>query len=416
MRINKTIGIIIALCLIILPSCDLIIQPRIQEFDPDDLFAAVVFDVINPGYWHWRDEVRVYNNGKTTIQRRMGDEIPASSRSLSGEELTYLKSLFRDFGTLETSYLDDTYKEYSTYAITYYGDGKPKTVDCDNSVYDYRIAGSRQYEILRPIVSALSDIRIALLGEEKFAGKLEFNFRSEKSVVDLDEEIVLLYEVRNTSRQDVILPFANLQQLGYKVYYNGNLIVGYPMAFLPATSAWNIPAGSTREQKISWPQTIHNDGYEFSDKRAKSGVYTIVQYLLDGNSPYRATDIMITENGDIPLQARAIKSIMRPQELIYELNNRVSEEIVFTFSINKPIGYKIISLDSGKVIRADSTETPGSSRIAIEPYGDYIYSIPWNGRDSAGDFLKNGKYMLEMWMIGQDPDYRAFREFWIYYI
>jgi hypothetical protein len=100
--------------------------------------------------------------------------------------------------------------------------------------------------------------------------------------------------------------------------------------------------------------------------------------------------------------------------LIYELNNRISDEFVFDFNINKPIGYRIISTENGSVVRADSTETPGSARIAIKPFGDYIYPIEWNGRDSAGNILNNGRYILEMWMIGQDAKYRAIREFWVY--
>jgi hypothetical protein len=414
MKSYWVIGTVLVFSILTQPSCDLVVQPVGKGLNSGELLIQALFNINNPGYWHCKDEVNVYDNGTVTIVRLEGDPISESSRYLSDDELKHLMRFLDDFGKLKDSYLRDENEDEWVYSVTYFGDGEKKTVTCDNSIYDYLTADPTVYNILRPIVIILSDVRLSLIGEGKYSGKLEFNLRPEKTVMDLDEEIVLIYQVFNSSRQDIFLQFANQQQLGYKVYHNGNFIAEYPLAVLPALSSWIIPAGHIREQRVSWSQTIHNDGYEFSDKRAKSGVYTIVQYLLDGNSPYRATDITITENGDTPLQARAIKSIMKPQVLIYELNNRISEEFVFTFDINKPVGYKIISLESGKVVRADSTESPGSSRIPVEPYGDYAYSIPWNGRDYDGNFLR-GKYRLEMWMIGQDPDYRAFREFWEYW-
>jgi hypothetical protein len=403
-----TVGIVLIIWILLIPSCDLIIPPDGSGLIPGNLLITIHFDITNPGYWHWVDEVHIYDDRRATITRLEGDPIPVSSRMLSEIEFDYLGDLFGDFNKLEDSYLRDDYTETWIYTITYYGDGLRKTVKCDNSVYDY------SNEILRPIVRFVNEIRISLIGEDKYAGKLEFSLHPEKAVVNLDEDIVLQYRVRNISGKNVELIFPNQQQLGYKVYRDGKLIHGYPWFFLPAFSSWNIPAGSVREQKISWPQTIYFDEYEFSDKKAKSGVYTIIQYLLDSNSPYRATEITITENGNSPLQARAIRSILRPGLLIYELNNRISDEFVFEFNINKPIGYKIISTENGSVVRADSTETPGSARIAIKPFGDYIYPIEWNGRDSAGNILNNGRYILEMWMIGQDAKYRAIREFWVY--
>jgi flagellar hook assembly protein FlgD len=52
--------------------------------------------------------------------------------------------------------------------------------------------------------------------------------------------------------------------------------------------------------------------------------------------------------------------------------------------------------------------------LQIEGAGEVLFSEPWNGKDSAGNFLPQGRYVLEMWLIGQNPDYRARSEFFAY--
>ncbi len=409
-----TVVIIFIIYIHLFSSCDLASSPESINNPPGDILITVVFDMINPGYWHRIDEVNIYQNGYANIQRLEGEEIPASSRLLSNEEFQFLQNAFRDFDFLEDSYLDESYRQSHQYIITYFGSEIAKTVECDNSVYNYLFRDDPEYQIIRAVVNAVNDIRISLIGEDKFAGILEFKFRPEKTVVGLDDEIVLVYEVKSKTSEHIYLGFANQQQLGYKVYHNGVMLAEVPMFFLPATSSWIIPARTTRSQKISWQQTVLYDEYEFSDRKVKSGNYTIVQYLLDGNSPYISTEIKITEKGETPLQARAIKSFARPQELLFELNNRISKTYVFNFNTDRPVGYKITSLETGQVVRADSSSSPGDTQITVEPYGDYVYSEPWDGRDPEGDFLQQGKYKLEMWLIGQDPDYRATREFWVF--
>ncbi len=405
-----------AFVLLLFASCDRVVELDEGELNPGNLAEVkVVFDIVNPGYWTWKDEVLLFSDGNAAFRRLEGEEMPASSRRLSAGELEYIKGLFRHFHRLRASYLDDRYKNYSRYSIILtYESGIKKTVVCDNSVYDHQTLDSLRYWVLRPIVRALSDLRTSLVGEVRFAEKLEFDLRPERTVVNLDEQIVLVYRVINKTAQDITLAFANQQQLGYKVYYKGRLIAFSPMIFQPAGSSWVIPTSSEGVKKSHWLQQIIHDEYEYGDKKVKSGIYTIVQYLLDGNSPYRSTDIAITEVGGEPLQARAIKSLVRPRELIYELNNRVSREFSFTFSLDRPVGYKITSLETGAVVRADSSGAPKTHRIAIPPLSDYLFSEPWNGRDSEGNFLRRGRYRLEMWLIGQQPDFRATREFWVF--
>ncbi len=412
MKNHNTFTTILLLCLIVFPGCDMIFGPSKQKVS-GDLHVRIIFYIVNPGYYTWRDEVQLFRDGKVTIKRLEGEAIPASSRVLSAEELEYIKSRLTNFGALGDEYLDDAYKNYNRYTIDVYDGGTVKTVTCDNSIYDIYTSDTLRYRILRPLVSAFSDVRTSLIGEGRFYGKLDFDLRPEKLTVGLDEEIVLNYRMKNKTNQDVTLGFANLQQLGYKVYHKGRLIQEFPMMTQPALSSWQIPARSESVKKTTWSQRIY-DEYEYADRKAKSGTYTIVQYLLDGNSPYRATDITITEEGAEPLQTRAIKSFLRPQELLYEMNNRVSREYVFTFTTTRTVGYKITSLATGNVVRADSSTAPGSAQITIPPYGDHVFSEPWNGRDPAGNFLPQGRYVLEMWLIGQNPDYRAVSEFFVY--
>ncbi len=414
MKNHNTLTTILLLCLIVFPACDMIFGPKSTEKVSGDLHVRIIFYMVNPGYYTWRDEVQLFRDGKVTIKRLEGEAIPASSRVLSTAELEYIKSRLARFTELGNEYLDDAYKNYSRYTIDVYDGGTLKTVTCDNSIYDYRNWNSPQYTILRPLVSAFSDVRMSLIGEGRFSGKLDFDLRPEKLTVGLDEEIVLTYRVKNKTNQDITLVFPNVQQLGYTIYHKGRVISEFPWVVSPAFSSWQIPAASEAVEKAGWSQRIVHDEYEYSDRKAKSGTYTIVQYLLGGNSPYRSTDITITEQGAEPLQTRAIKSILRPQELLYEMNNRVSREYVFTFTTARPVGYKITSLATGNVVRADSSTAPGSAQITIPPYGDYVFSEPWNGADSAGNLLPKGGYRLEMWLIGQNPDYRAVRRFIVY--
>jgi hypothetical protein len=410
---TPAIVIIFILCIGLYLSCDLIISPEFKEKPTGDIFITIVFDLVNPGYWHWVDEVTIFQNGYAAIRRLEGDSIPETFRLLSDEELYYIGNIFRDFDTLGDSYLRESYQDPYHYTITYIGNEDVKTVECDNSIFDHQIWYDPEYEILKKIVTALYDVRISLIGEGKYSGRLEFNFSPEKTYVNIDDDVLLHYEVRNNTNRGIDVMFLNQQQIGYKVYHNGALIAEYPTYFFPAGSTWRIPARISRTQKISWKQTVHRDEYENTDRKVKSGDYTIVQYLLDGNSPYSATTITITEKGDLPLQSRAIKSYSRPQELIFELNNRTSKEYSFVFNSDRPVGYKITSIETGEVIRSDSSGSPAHIQLTIEPFGEYVFSEPWDGRDSEGIFLQQGMYELEMWLIGQVPDYRATREFFI---
>jgi len=47
-------------------------------------------------------------------------------------------------------------------------------------------------------------------------------------------------------------------------------------------------------QKAEWDQMIY-DEYG-STQKVEPGTYTIVQYLLDGNSPYRANELKIKKD------------------------------------------------------------------------------------------------------------------------
>ena len=290
---NRSVHIIVfsvLLMTIFSLSCDLLLttDTELPKHEPKITF------VLHYPHGGWKDEVIVDVEGIIHLRRLEGDHLPEASRRLDEEELRYIRNLFEEFYSLDDEYIQYDESTTTLYTITYYGEEGEKIVRCDNSVYDHTLWGDPGYRILKKIVNELRDFRISLVGAKRFAGSLIFDFKPEKDTVKLGEPVALHYSVRNSTNSDVKMRFANLQQVGFKVYRDGELLLVYPLAFLPATSSWKIPARSTELRKAEWDQMIY-DEYGSSQK-VEPGTYTIVQYLLDGNSPYRANEVTIKED------------------------------------------------------------------------------------------------------------------------
>ena len=395
---------VLIILLLFFISCDLLLQTDPERRRSDRLISF--FIVSHTG---WKDYVNVYTDGMVDFNRAKGDRLPSASRWLSDAELSYLKNLFDGIDILSTGYLRDP--SYTIYTIEYYGPDGIRTVVCDNSIYSHEVWSDPEYSLLRKIVDELNGIRTSLLGEERFTGKLEFDLSPEKTTVTLDEPIVLEYTVTNPADTNIVLSFANQQQLGYKVYHEDELIMNFPSFFQPATSGWKIPPGTTEIKQVPWKHTIQ-DETGFYNWKVKSGTYTIVQFLLDANSPYQSTQVTVTEEGDEKIQTDVIYDFSTPVTFTYGMNNRVSESFAFSFNSDKRVGIKITSEETGEAVFTDTIRTDGPAELLLGPFEDHSFTYSWDRKNEAGDRVPAGFYTIEMWLIDHDPDLRAERRYY----
>lgn len=264
-------------------SCDLLITYWQRTSAQEELINFIFHDQ----YQGLKDEVIVRDGGKIEFRRLEGGELPDASRALNKDEFAYIKNLFDNFYALDSEYIEYDESTTTLYTITYYGEDGEKTVRCDNSIY----ANSRK---LRSIVTELMDFRSSLIGEKRFAGKLSFEFKPESEIVTSGEPVVLRCKVTNDTHEEIEMQFGNLQQLGYKIYRDGELLFEFPQAFLPSMSWWEVQPLSTEVQTIEWEQIMVDETGDHYIQ-VESGTYTIVQYLLDSNSPFRANEVTIDE-------------------------------------------------------------------------------------------------------------------------
>lgn len=388
-------------------ACEIVGPPHSYMGD-----VLVTVYIHSTGHHEWTDRIQLFENNNVEINRIKGDPLPVSRRLLSDDEFGYVRSLFENFYELNDEYLDESYSSRK-YEIIYHGEKGDKKVVCDASVFSHYYFGIPEYEQLRLILDAFFDFRYALIGEKMHAGNLLFSFSPEKDVVNLDQDVVLNYRVKNITNKPVTLHFANIQQLGYKVYGENNLLRRFPLAFQPATSTWTIPERGEDLKQAAWNHHIE-EGTAFWDRKAKAGTYTIVQYLLDANSPYFSSAVTITEEGGEALQTRVIHNYSDPLKVTYDMNNRVSRPFTFQFQRQEYIGFRVVSDETDEIVFADTIrkEVNLTFVLTIDSFGDNTVEYVWNRRDFNNERLPSGFYDIEMWLIDQAPEYRAVRRYY----
>lgn len=375
--------------------------------DPIETLIEVEFDASKDLHAGWLDRITMTPDRRLFFQRVKGTPSIFRSREADESEFVHIRNFLSRFQGLKDSYLKPESYENRIYRITVVQDQIIKVVRCDPSIYDYQTWQEPDYRLLRGIVGAFSNIRDSFIGEARYDEILQFNFAPTKFIYDLDEPLELVYSVTNLTHTDVYLNFGNQQQLGVKIYKGVEIVYDAPQVFLPATSSWKIPAGKTVRKAMVWRQDVE-DTLGFGGKMAKAGTYTIAQYLLDANSPYRFTKIVITENGQglSPRVYYIYTWQTVPATFIYELNNRISVPRHFVFPSARKVGLRILRSD-GSVVYSDTTATGSPTQMTIAPFGDFTETIRWDGKDQSGRPVPSAQYTVVMWLLGQTPSYEA---------
>lgn len=394
-------------------SCDSLGTADTERPNHDSLITFIIQRPFSHG--KWKDEVIVHSSGRVDFRRLEGEEIPSATRVLSDDEFQEITNLFTDFYALENDCPRYNENGVEFYTITYHGERGEKTVRCDMS----SVSRIPENEKLKPIVRLLRDFRMSLIGEERFAGQLSFELRPERTDVDLDEPVVLQYSVTNETNEEVEIGFSSSAQLGFKIYQEGEVIFSSgAFGYLGVLTSWKIPPFSTGIKEYEWDHSSF-DGSIYHDRKVKSGTYTIIQFLQNGNSPYRSTEITITEQGDQALQPRVVYNRHDdPSAFIYELNNRISASFSFDFSTDRKVGFRIREYDvhsqtAGEIVYSNTTGNPSNTHLNIEPFEEYVWNETWDRRDNEGNPVPQGFYRAEMWLMDQEPEYRAGRRVFI---
>lgn len=405
---------LILLVCVNLASCDYIGTSNSAGTN-QDLF--IEFDIQRPSsHGQWKDKMNIYSNGWIDYQRLEGEEaIPSSSRMLSDAGFKHIKNLVSDFYSLQNKCIQYDEGGVELYEITFHGPNGERTVHCNMS----SLSGVPENEELSPIVHLLRDFRMSMIGEERFSDQLKFTLQPDKTAVDLDEEISLRYEVTNQTDRQVTIGFSSSAQLGFEIYKEGKIMFssGAFGAFGILTT-WEISPYSTEVKEYHWDHSSY-DGSIYHDRKLDSGTYTIIQYLQNGNSPYRATKVTITEQGDGALQPRVLYNRFDdPSLFVYELNNRISEPFSFDFSTDRKVGFVIREYDpqsktEGEIIYRDTSIESPDSQITIRPFENFVWKESWNRKDNDGILVPSGFYWAEMWLMDQQNEHRAGRRIFI---
>ncbi|MEX0906094.1 MAG: BsuPI-related putative proteinase inhibitor [Balneolaceae bacterium] len=394
-----------------LVSCDLI-----QSSSTDTATDSFITFTMHPKHLEWKDEVTVHHTGRIDFRRLEGEELPPATRTLDDNEFQHLVTVFENFHVFNNECYQFDENSVTLYSITWHGDEGEKNVVCDSSA----LARIDENKELRPLVFLLRDFRQSLVGEVRFEDKLSFTLQPDKTTYNLDEPVILQYRVTNITGDPVAIEFSSGCQSGFKIYHRDGEIVFSSNAFgcTGALTSWEIPPFSTEIREFEWDHGAY-DGSIYQDRKVKSGTYTIVQFLRDGNSPYRSTEVTITEQGEGALQPRVVYNRFEdPSNFIYELNNRISESFSFDFSTDRKVGFQISEYDrdsqtAGEVVYTDTSGSPANSQINIEPFEEYAWNETWDRRDDAGNPVESGFYWAEMWLLGQEPELRTGRRVFI---
>lgn len=404
---------ILALCLYFV-SCDGLQTETGTDTAFMDSYSSLTF-TMHKQHLEWKDEVTVHQTGWIEFRRLEGEEKPPAKRVLHDDEFLHFKELVPAVHAYEGRCSGYDENNVILYSISLHREEGGKTVLCDGT----SLARIDDNELLKPVISLLRDFRMSLIGEIRFNEKLRFDLRPEKAVVDLDEPVIMRYGITNITNSDVTMGFPSSGQLGFKIYHEGKVIYSSGLfGTLGVLTSWRIPMASTDIKKYEWDHSTM-DGSIYHDRKVKSGTYTIIQFLQNGNSPYRATEITITEQGGQKLQPRLVYNRYEdPSTFFYELNNRISEPFSFEFSTDRQIGFQIREYDTqtqsaGDVIYSSTSGSSSGGRLIIEPFDEYIRTEKWDLTDNDGNPVPDGFYWAEMWLLDQQPDYRTGRRVFI---
>lgn len=376
--------------------------------------SLLTFIIERPSsHGEWKDEVTVHSSGEIEFRRLEGEEIPSSSRILDENEFLELERQLDHLYALGNECPEYNEESVELYTITYNGPLGKKTVRCDGSAFGSNISE------LRSIVFLLREFRTSLIGEEKFADQLGFELTPEQTAVNLDESIILRYRVTNITGNKIDFGFSSGCQFGFKIYQEGEVVFSSnAFGCTAALTSWEIPAFSTEIKEFEWDHSSF-DGSIHHDRKVKSGTYTIIQFLRNGNSPYQSTEVTITEEGDQALQPRVVYNRHDdPSAFIYELNNRISDSFSFDFSTDRKVGFRIREYDvqsqtAGEIVFTDTTGNQVNAHLTIEPFEEYVWTETWDRRDDDGNPVPQGFYWMEMWLLEQEKNYRAGRRVFI---
>jgi hypothetical protein len=263
-----------ALCL---SSCD---QGSISETDESTSEHYLVYTFLQHAY---EDQVTISKSGMMSFERLEGEEIPESERTLFENELLYLNSFLEEFSELTSVCEEAEPGPYSILTIQHNeNQNLQQTVSC--SLFDD--SGNSQ---LNRFLYFLHDLRLSLIGEARFDDKLSFHFYPQEPVFELGERLELVYEITNHTDEEIEINFPS-GELGMHLYRdNQNLLTLREVPI--GASTMIISPGSTEKYK-RWLEEHH---FEQFDIHLESGPYTVIQFLMDGNSPYISNEITITE-------------------------------------------------------------------------------------------------------------------------
>lgn len=284
--------------------------------------------------------------------------------------------------------------------IKYRTVNKTKTVKSDGIIYDYDPYYYQPHKILRGIRDGLANVWTSLLTLNNYQNVLRFNFRPNKSTYNLDESVNILYELTSLVNYDVVLNFATTAQCGFIIYKDGKKVVDFPDGAYMMPTNWTIPAFQTVSKNIIWNQFLEDTSGQIGPK-TKAGKYTIAQYIVDNNSTFYFSEIVISEEGP-PLHSRIVQNYSFPITFTYELNNRISRPFVFNFSSDKKVGF-VVKRVNGSIVFADTSLYGQPSRLELKPLEDFRLNITWNRTDNNGNPVSRTRYIIEISFWNKHP-------------
>jgi len=424
-RVRSFINTIFLLSLVNVLSCDVFNsdegengEQALLNSDDSIVFTEDRDTFSNNEKANFKDEVVLHSNGEMHFQRLEGKDTPPSVRTLHEVELKHFLKIFSGFKKFNNECSGFDKEDIIIYTITNNRGDQSKTVRCSNSA----LSPEENVKLFN-IVREFENFKEMLQGEVRFADKLSFDFKPVQSEVSLDEPIAFEYKVTNNTNELVSIGFGSSSQRGLKIFKDGELLFSSQNSFFASVvTQWEIPPSSTVSKTFEWNHRS-DDGSIFQDRKVDSGTYTAIQFLVDGNSPVQTNENTITEEGQHTIQPRIIYNrFIDPAKFTYELNNRISKSFTFNFDSKRKVGFLVRPYDLpstepdgdlGEIIFEAEMEASSGKRIAIEPFENVVLDVKWNRKDAEGNSLPNGFYQIEMWLLDQDPKYRAERRVFI---
>lgn len=117
---------------------------------------------------------------------------------------------------------------------------------------------------------------------------IEFSLNIYKNIFLLNDTLTISLKVKNYSSSAKTFNFSNIQQLGYQIIDQNNKTAAYyPNIASPALSHFSVGPGEMKE--------LNQNGI-FKDNNGRyinRGIYSLVVYLLDNNSPELRLEISV---------------------------------------------------------------------------------------------------------------------------